>query len=45
MYSEKKTLFLANMIIALVIVSACTGMFHTAAEYVVCNYLLMCHEH
>ena len=37
------------MINALVIVwegflSACTGMFHTAAEYVACNYLLMCHS-
>lgn len=42
------SLFVAGVINALVIVwgfvSACRGMFHTAAEYVACNYLLMCHS-
>lgn len=27
-----------------VFLSTCTGMFHTAAEYAACNYLLMCHS-
>lgn len=42
------TLFIASMINALVcncvFLSTCTGLFHPAAEYVACNYLLMCHS-